>query len=100
MPAQGPEFADQGHRFSDALALFANTVRSERVDLATIDQFMGRRSIGALLLILALPMALPIPAPGISVLVRITAELNFRPTALRTPTRMAADAVGAAIDKP
>ncbi len=56
-----------GH-FSDALALFAANATTERVDLGTIIQFMGRRSIGALLLVLALPMALPIPAPGVSVI--------------------------------
>ena len=31
-------------------------------------EFLGDRSIGGLLLVLALPMALPVPAPGISVL--------------------------------
>jgi hypothetical protein len=35
---------------------------------ATIMRFMGRRSIGGYLLFLAVPMALPIPAPGLSVL--------------------------------
>jgi hypothetical protein len=58
----------QSRHFSDTLELIAKTVTSERVDLGTIAQLMGRRSIGALLLVLALPMALPIPAPGISVL--------------------------------
>ena len=41
---------------------------SERVSLAEIADFLGTRSIGAWLLILALPMVLPVPAPGISVL--------------------------------
>jgi len=43
-------------------------VRSECVSLADIADFLGPRSIGAWLLILALPMVLPVPAPGISVL--------------------------------
>ena len=43
-------------------------VRSERVSLADIADVLGTRSIGASLLILALPMVLPVPAPGISVL--------------------------------
>jgi hypothetical protein len=63
-------------------ALDEMTVRicTERVDLQTINQLLGRRSIGALLLVLALPMWLPIPAPGLSVafgipLVIVSAQL-------------------------
>ena len=57
-----------GRHLSDALKGFAETFSGDRVDLASIARFMGQGSIGALLLILALPMVLPIPAPGISVL--------------------------------
>ena len=53
---------------SALLAEHARTVASERVSLADIADFLGTRSIGAWLLILALPMVLPVPAPGISVL--------------------------------
>jgi hypothetical protein len=53
---------------SELLAEHARTVSSERVSLAAIADFLGTRSIGAWLLILALPMVLPVPAPGISVL--------------------------------
>ena len=53
---------------SELLAEHARTVRSERVSLADIADVLGTRSIGAWLLILALPMVLPVPAPGISVL--------------------------------
>ena len=53
---------------SELLAEHARTVKSERVVLADIADFLGTRSIGAWLLILALPMVLPVPAPGISVL--------------------------------
>jgi len=53
---------------SELLAEHARTVSSERVSLAEIADFLGTRSIGAWLLILALPMVLPVPAPGISVL--------------------------------
>ena len=41
---------------------------SERVSLADIAEFLGALSIGAWLLILALPMVLPLSAPGISIL--------------------------------
>ena len=53
---------------SALLAEHARTVSSERVSLADIADSLGTRSIGAWLLILALPMVLPVPAPGISVL--------------------------------
>jgi hypothetical protein len=53
---------------SELLAEHARTVASERVSLADIADCLGPRSIGAWLLILALPMVLPVPAPGISVL--------------------------------
>ena len=63
---------DPGHHgargLSELLAEHARTVRSERVSLADIADCLGPRSIGAWLLILALPMVLPVPAPGISVL--------------------------------
>jgi hypothetical protein len=65
----GPRIARrQARRLSEALVEFTQTVTSERVALFTIMQLMGRRSIVALLLVLALPMALPIPAPGLSIL--------------------------------
>jgi len=53
---------------SELLTEHARTVASERVSLADIADFLGARSIGTWLLILALPMVLPVPAPGISVL--------------------------------
>jgi hypothetical protein len=53
---------------SELLAGHARTVRSERVSLGDIADFLGTRSSGAWLLILALPMVVPVPMPGISVL--------------------------------
>jgi len=55
-------------RLSDLLMRQTAMVTSERVTLADMAAFLGDRSIGGLLLVLALPMALPVPAPGISVL--------------------------------
>src|SRR5579863_6410724 len=71
---------DEIGRFSDALMHLSATLVDERVELGTLNSFLGRRSIAGLLLILALPMALPIPAPGISVvfgipLILISAQL-------------------------
>jgi hypothetical protein len=53
---------------SELLAEHARIVSDERVSLADIANFLGTRSIGAWLLILSLPMVLPVPMPGISVL--------------------------------
>ena len=55
-------------RLSDLLKRQAAMVTGECVTLGDMAEFLGDRSIGGLLLILALPMALPVPAPGISVL--------------------------------
>jgi hypothetical protein len=55
-------------RLSDLLMRQAATVTSERVTLGDMAAFLGDRSIGGLLLVPALPMALPVPAPGISVI--------------------------------
>lgn len=79
---------------SSALEAFARTISTERVDLGTISQVMGRRSIGALLLVLALPMALPIPTPGISVvfgvpLIFVSAQLLLRRRSAWLPERLA-----------
>jgi hypothetical protein len=73
---------------STALEAFALSVTTERVELGTIGQYMGRRSIGAFLLILALPMALPIPAPGLSVAV-ISAQLLLGRHSAWLPRRLA-----------
>jgi len=70
------------------------SVATERVDLETISRFIGRRSIGALLLALALPMALPVPAPGISVLfgvplILVSAQLLVGRRSAWLPPRLA-----------
>ena len=53
---------------SKLMAEHARIVCGERVSLGEIADLLGTRSIGAWLLILALPMVLPVPMPGISVL--------------------------------
>jgi hypothetical protein len=80
--------------FSDTLRLLAGAVTSERLKLSTIAQFMGRRSVGALLLILALPMVVPIPAVGTSVLfgiplILISAQLSLARRQVWLPKRLA-----------
>jgi hypothetical protein len=75
-----PGLLDRYQHLSRTLEELAASIRTERVALQTINQFLGRRSIGALLLILALPMWLPIPAPGISIafgvpLILVSAQL-------------------------
>jgi hypothetical protein len=55
-------------RLSELLPEHVRTLEGDRVSLGDIANFLGTRSIGAWLLVLALPMVLPIPVPGISVL--------------------------------
>jgi len=53
---------------AELLAEHARSLEGDRVSLDEITNLLGTRSIGACLLVLALPMVLPIPAPGISVI--------------------------------
>lgn len=71
------------------------------LDLATISRQLGRRSIGALLLVLALPMVLPVPAPGISVLfgvpmILVSAQLMLGRRSAWLPQRVARRSIGRA----
>jgi len=85
-----------GSRFphlSSALQRMA-AANVERFELDTISRQLGRRSIGALLLVLALPMALPIPTPGLSVLfglplVLVSAQLMLGRRSAWLPRRLA-----------
>src|SRR5262249_44302441 len=58
-------------RFSDELRRLAARLEGERIHLGSLEACLGRESIAGLLLILSLPLLLPIPAPGISVVVGI-----------------------------
>jgi len=82
-----------GH-FSSALLSLAGAGHAERVDLLTVTEFLGSGTIGSLLLFFALPMVLPIPAPGISVvfgvpLILISAQLVFGRRSLWLPPWLA-----------
>ncbi len=73
---------DQTVRLSDRLGVFAQSLSTERVSLSTIVNFIGRRSIGGLLLVFAAPLMLPVPLPGVAVvfgapLIVISAQLLF-----------------------
>jgi hypothetical protein len=85
---------DEVGRISDALTRLSATLADERVEIGMLNALLGRRSIGGLLLILALPMALPIPAPGISVifgipLILISAQLLIGRRRAWLPLRLA-----------
>jgi hypothetical protein len=85
-------------RLSDLLKRQAAMVTSERVTLRDMAEFLGDRSIGGLLLILALPMALPVPAPDISVffgvpLIVISAQLALGYRRAWLPARLAQRAI-------
>jgi hypothetical protein len=82
-----------GH-FSEALRAFAAQAKGETLSVNDIAQFMQRRTIGALLLIFALPMVIPIPAPGVSVafgipLILVSAQLFLGLTQVWLPRRLA-----------
>ncbi len=79
---------------SDLLFRQAATLTGERVTLGDMAEFLGDRSIGGLLLVLALPMALPVPAPGLSVLfgvpmIVISAQLALGYRRAWLPARLA-----------
>jgi hypothetical protein len=68
--------------FSEALLAPEAVDGAEPLPLSAISAMLGNGAIGTLLLFLALPMVLPIPAPGISVifgvpLVLLSAQLLF-----------------------
>ncbi len=68
--------------FSTMLELLATEEMQDLIAIGSLRRVMEHRSAGARLLILALPMVIPIPAPGISVrfglfLILISAELMF-----------------------
>ncbi len=78
---------------SARLAAHAESLTSERVTLADIQAALGEKSICVWLLVLALPMVLPIPAPGISVLfgiplTLISAELSLGYSNAWLPARL------------
>jgi hypothetical protein len=71
---------------------------SDRIEIGTLARLMEHRSIGALLLIFALPMVIPIPAPGISapfgvILMLASTELMFVQGKLWLPRRIAARSI-------
>lgn len=80
--------------FSSLLVSLGATAPDGKISLSFLTEVLGNRSTGALLLFLALPMVLPIPAPGISVvfgipLTLISAQLVFGRQTLWLPQRLA-----------
>lgn len=60
------ETTQQAPRFSDLLESRARAVVSEEVSIGEMLELLGDRSMLGMLLLLALPMALPVPTPGLS----------------------------------
>jgi len=54
-------------RFSDELEGFLTEFRNDKVTLADLLDLSGERTFGFLLVLLSLPSALPVPAPGYSI---------------------------------
>lgn len=59
--------AKSAARLSDRLNAFAQGLSTERVDVSTILNVVGRRSAGGVLLVFSVPLMLPVPLPGIAV---------------------------------
>lgn len=79
--------------FSNLLVSLGPQAPEAPISISFLLQTLGNRSTGALLLFLALPMVLPIPAPGISVvfgvpLVLISAQLVLGRQTLWLPRRL------------
>ena len=84
--------------FSEMLMSLVAAATTEQIDLATINQVLGSRSVGSLLLFLSLPMVIPVPAPGISVafgipLIFISMQLLFGRQSLWLPASIARRAI-------
>jgi hypothetical protein len=84
--------------FSTMLQRFAAEQPEGRIAVGSIIRAMEHRSTGALLLICALPMVIPIPAPGVSVpfgifLMLVSAELMFARGRIWLPPRLAARSI-------
>lgn len=84
--------------FSMMLQRFATEETEDRIAVGKLIGEIGHRSAGALLLIFALPMVVPIPAPGVSVpfgifLMLVSAELMFARGQIWLPARLAARSV-------
>ncbi len=86
--------AERTARLSDRLSAFAQGLSTEQVDVSTIVNFVGRRSVGGLLLVFAVPLMLPVPLPGIAVvfgvpLIVISAQLLLGRRHIWMPARLA-----------
>lgn len=84
--------------FSTMLEKFAEAQTGDRIQIGVLVRAMEHRSVGALVLILALPMVVPIPAPGISVpfgifLMLVSTELLFARGQVWLPQRIAARSI-------
>lgn len=84
--------------FSTMLEKFAEAQTADRIQIGVLVRAMEHRSVGALVLILALPMVVPIPAPGISVpfgifLMLVSTELLFARGQVWLPQRIAARSI-------
>jgi hypothetical protein len=83
------------------LEIIAADQTTDRIEVGTLARAMEHRSVGALLLILALPMVIPIPAPGISapfgaLLMLASTELIFARGKLWLPSGIAVRSISRA----
>jgi hypothetical protein len=84
--------------FSSLLLSIHEGIQDGGIDLHSLAQILGNRSVGAVLLFLALPMVLPIPAPGLSVIfgvpmTLVSAQLLFGFQTLWLPRGLASRSI-------
>lgn len=66
LPAPGNARRPQARRLSEVLTDIANDTSRETIAISDVRDAMGDRAFGALLIVFALPNALPVSAPGVS----------------------------------
>jgi hypothetical protein len=66
VPVEGQSGRVPARRLSETLTGLANDPSRETISIADIRDAMGDRAFGALMLVFALPNALPVNAPGVS----------------------------------
>jgi hypothetical protein len=96
-----PAAAAEAEHLSDVIARCVGDGLDERITVGAIAGRLGDRSIGALLLLLSLPMALPVPAPGLSTafgvpLIIVSGQLAIRRRQAWLPAALARRSVSRA----
>ena len=90
---------ENGQSLSDVLRSCAQMARTQQLTVGALSGTLGDRSLEVLLLVLALPMVVPIPAPGISIvfglpMMALAAQLAFQRRHIWLPPALCRRRVG------